>query len=154
VTTTHGIDLQRLVDDADRDGIEKLVVGAVVHSGGRVLILRRSGGDAFLPGIEELPSGGVEAGEDLLTALHRELAEEIGWTGPLTLDPGFVTHFDYVSGSGRKARQYTFSLPHHDQPITLSAEHTDRWVAPTDLADTDITEETTQTIRDWTTDVS
>jgi 8-oxo-dGTP diphosphatase len=147
VTTIQGIDGAGLLDDAGRDGIEKLVVGAVVHTGGQVLILRRSNDDAFLPGIEELPSGGVEPGEDMIAALRRELVEEIGWS---TLDRGFVTYFDYVSGSGRKARQYTFGLPHHGGPISLSAEHTAyRWLAPAAVADSDVTDETAHTIRDW-----
>lgn len=143
-------DLQRLLDDADRDGITKLVVGAIVHSAGRVLILRRSATDPFMPGIEELPSGGVEDGEDLLTALSRELAEEIGWADVPQSDPGFVGSFDYVSGSGRKARQYTFVLTHDAAAITLSSEHTGhRWIDPADLDDTDLTSETADTIRDW-----
>lgn len=150
MTATHGIDVLRLLDDADLDGIQKLVVGAVVHSGGQVLIVRRSNDDPFLAGIEELPSGGVEPGEDPLTALRRELAEEIGWSGPLTLDPGFVSHFDYVSGSGRKARQYTFGLAHDGRPISLSAEHTGyRWLTPEALDDSDVTDETARTVRDW-----
>jgi 8-oxo-dGTP diphosphatase len=150
VSTARGIDLLRLADDVDRDGITKLVVGAVVHIGGKVLILRRSSSDDFLPGIEELPSGGVEDDEDLIGALRRELAEEIGLSGPLTLDFGFVTSFDYVSGSGRKARQITFGLAHDGRPITLSAEHTAyRWIAPTQVDECDVTAETAQTIRDW-----
>ncbi|MGK5550854.1 NUDIX domain-containing protein [Actinomadura kijaniata] len=150
MTTVQGVDLQELVDRADRDGVQKLVVGAVVHAAGRVLILRRAGDDAFLPGIEELPSGGVDPGEGLLTALRRELAEEIGRDGPLALDPGFVAHFDYVSGSGRRARQYTFGLAHDGGPVSLSAEHTGfRWLTPADLADSDVTEETARTVREW-----
>ncbi|MEV4004300.1 NUDIX domain-containing protein [Actinomadura sp. NPDC049753] len=138
MTTASGFDIQQLHADADRDGITKLVVGAIVHAGGQVLILRRSAEDTFMGGIEELPSGGVEPGENLLTALERELAEEIGWTGSLTLDPGFVTHFDYISGSGRNARQYTFGVSHHGRPIVLSAEHTAyRWLRPAELADSD-----------------
>ena len=150
VTTIWGIDFQGMLDGADLDGIQKFVVGAVVHTGGQVLILRRSNDDMFLPGIEELPSGGVEPGEDLLTALRRELAEEIGWSGPLTLDRGFVTCFDYTSGSGRKARQYTFGLAHDGQPIHLSAEHIGhRWLAPSALDDSDVTDETAQAICNW-----
>jgi 8-oxo-dGTP diphosphatase len=92
----------------------------------------------------------VEPGENLLTALERELAEEIGWTGPLTLDPGFVTHFDYISGSGRKARQYTFGLAHHGGPVVLSAEHTaHRWLHPAALSHSGVTEETARAIRTW-----
>ncbi|MEV3927465.1 NUDIX domain-containing protein [Actinomadura coerulea] len=150
MAAASGLDIQQLCANADRDGITKLVVGAIVHSDGQVLILRRSAEDAFMAGIEELPSGGVEPGENLLTALERELAEEIGWAGALTLDPGFVTHFDYISGSGRRARQYTFGVPHQGQLIVLSTEHTAyRWLNPAELAGSDITAETARTIRDW-----
>ncbi|WP_225878216.1 NUDIX domain-containing protein [Spongiactinospora rosea] len=141
--------LQQLVDDADRDGIDKLVVGAVVHSSGRVLILRRSAGD-FMGGIEELPSGGVEPGEGLLQALSRELAEEIGWCRPLTIEPGFVAGFDYTSGSGRAARQLTFAVAAPDRAVTLSGEHTGhRWIDPADVHDSDLTPESAQTIHAW-----
>ncbi|MEU5988153.1 NUDIX domain-containing protein [Spirillospora sp. NPDC047418] len=150
MTTASGLDIQQLHADADRDGITNLVVGAIVHADGQVLILRRSAEEAFMAGIEELPSGGVEPGENLLTALERELAEEIGWTGPLTLDPGFVTHFDYISGSGRKARQYTFGLAHHGRPIVLSTEHTaHRWLHPAALSHSGVTEETARAVRTW-----
>ncbi|MEV0402064.1 NUDIX domain-containing protein [Actinoallomurus sp. NPDC050550] len=144
------IDLERLVDDARRDGVGKLVVGAVVHDGDRVLILRRSAADDFLPGIEELPSGGVEDGEDLLGALARELAEETGLSSMTGLDPGFVASFDYASGSGRRARQYTFALPYDGGPITLSAEHEAcRWISRADLAASDLTEESARTLREF-----
>ncbi|MER7501779.1 NUDIX domain-containing protein [Nonomuraea pusilla] len=143
-------DVQALLDAAGADGMSKVVVGAVVHAHGRVLILRRSHTDDFLAGIEELPSGGVEPGEDVMEALARELAEEIGWAGPLRLDEGWVTHFDYVSGSGRRARQLTFGLAHDGQPIRLSDEHTSyRWIDPADADDSDLTEESVRTIRDW-----
>jgi 8-oxo-dGTP diphosphatase len=143
-------DLQRLTDLASGDGIRRLVAGAIIHRGGKVLILRRSPADPFMPGIEELPSGGVDDGEDLLTALRRELAEEIGLTGPVTIDPDFAASFDYVSGSGRKTRQHTFAIAHNGHPIRLSPEHVAyRWIDPGGLADTDLTPETSQTIRDW-----
>ncbi|MGI5292818.1 NUDIX hydrolase [Nonomuraea polychroma] len=141
--------LQQLIDDAGRDGIDKLVVGAVVHHDGQVLIVRRSGED-FMGGIGELPSGGVERGEDLLAALARELSEEIGWAGPLALDPDFVRHFDYVSGSGRAARQFTFAVAAPDRAVTLSAEHTAcRWIDPADAEHIDLTPESVQIIGDW-----
>jgi 8-oxo-dGTP diphosphatase len=149
---------QRLRRDADHDAIEKLVVGAVVHrSDSHVLILRRSPGDDFMPGIEELPSGSVEEGEDILAALERELAEETGLSCSRFLTGGqgepFTASFDYTSGSGRRARQYTFAVPYDGSPIVLSQEHTDyRWLDPSDqcaLVDSDLTPETITTIRAW-----
>ncbi|MEV6818496.1 NUDIX domain-containing protein [Nocardiopsis dassonvillei] len=144
------IDIQALTESAHRDGIGKVVVGAVIHHLGQVLILRRSTSDDFLPGIEELPSGGVDAGETLLEGLARELAEEVGRVRGLDLDPDFVSVFDYVSGSGRRARQYTFALPYDGAEVVLSDEHTAyRWVQPDQLGDSDLTEESKQTIREW-----
>ncbi|XVQ16109.1 NUDIX domain-containing protein [Spirillospora sp. CA-255316] len=58
----------------------------------------------------ERPSGGIEDDEDPLTTVERELAEEIGRSDPLALDPGCATWCDHdVSGSGRKAD------PHSDE---------------------------------------
>ncbi|MEV5827323.1 NUDIX domain-containing protein [Spirillospora sp. NPDC052242] len=62
------------------------MVGAIVHADGQVPILHRSAEDAFMAGVENFFSGGVEPGKHLLSALDRALTEEIGWTGPLALD--------------------------------------------------------------------
>jgi 8-oxo-dGTP diphosphatase len=107
---------------ARSEGIEKHVVGAVVHHAGAVLLLTRSVNDTFLPGIEELPSGGVEDGETLAQALDRELLEEVGFSAG-TVETGFLATFDYVSGSGRLTRQFTVSVPLNDRVVVLSDEH-------------------------------
>jgi 8-oxo-dGTP diphosphatase len=52
----------RLVETSADEGIQQLVVGAVVRHGDAVLLLRRPEDD-FMGGIFELPSGKVE-GED------------------------------------------------------------------------------------------
>lgn len=140
---------QELLADAQADGVEKSVVGAVVHRAGQVLILRRAEDD-FLPGIEELPSGGVDPGESLADALARELAEEIGWSGPLAIDPGFLASFDYTSGSGRRARQWTVAIDGSGQNIVLSDEHVGyRWIGPADVAASDLTPESIRVIGEW-----
>ncbi|MFC4564580.1 NUDIX domain-containing protein [Nocardiopsis mangrovi] len=80
----------------------------------------------------------------------RELAEEVGWSGPVEPDAGFVASFDYVSGSGRTARQHTFGLAWNGSEIVLSEEHTAyRWITLDELDTTDLTEESRQMIRDW-----
>lgn len=132
------------------DGVDRLVAGAVVHSDAGVLVLRRSPFDDFLPGIEELPSGGCDPGETLGDALSRELQEEIGWRGPVCPETGFSHHFDYVTNSGAIARQYTFSVPLGDQQINLSSEHTSwRWLGPEELDASDMTPESNRTVRQW-----
>lgn len=89
------------------DGIEQQVVGAVIDHGGQVLLLQRPVDD-FRGGTWELPSGKVEADEDLIAALHREVAEETGLT--IAAITAYVGAFDYTSGSGKPARQHTWSV--------------------------------------------
>lgn len=81
---------------AQAGGVEKFVVGAVVHRRGGVLVVRRSELDGFLPGIEGLLSGGVEAGEILVEALDRALLEEVGF-GVSAIDDDFLGQFDYLA---------------------------------------------------------
>ncbi|MTE22451.1 NUDIX domain-containing protein [Streptomyces sp. TRM43335] len=120
--------LDRLRRDARRDGIVKLVVGAVVpRPDGRVLLLHRRSDD-FLGGLWELPSGGVEGTEDLLVALHREVTEETGLR--ITGDATYLGHFDYRSKSGKPTRQLNFTAHAEGNTVTLT-EHDDfLWAGP------------------------
>lgn len=140
---------ESLRSNAQADGIERLVVGAVIHDHARALLVTRSAGDDFLPGIEELPSGGVEPGETLSQALTRELREEIGFR-PDDFDAGFLATFDYTSGSGRRTRQLTVSAPLANRAVELSEEHVSaRWVAQRELPDSSATSETKQVLEAW-----
>lgn len=99
--------LKDLARDAADDGIVKKVVGAVItESDGKVLLLRRTADD-HLGGLWELPSGGVDEGETLIKALRREVEEETGLA--VTAIGEYLGHFDYLSRSGKKTRQFNFS---------------------------------------------
>ncbi|GAB3742844.1 NUDIX domain-containing protein [Microlunatus parietis] len=112
--------LARLASEAERDGVHQLVVGAVVHHHGRVLLLRRPDDD-FMGGIFELPSGKVEVGEGLGEALVREVTEETGLVVATISD--YLGRFDYESGSGKVSRQFNFAVEIREpEPIKL-AEH-------------------------------
>ena len=100
----HNI-VEQLVADSQRDGVQKLVVGAVIRKDDKFLLLERVPSD-FMGGLVELPSGTVDAGENLLTALTREVQEETGLVVNTVL--AYLGSFDYTSGSGRKTRQFNF----------------------------------------------
>ena len=58
-------------------GIKKTVVAGLLFQMDQVLICQRPELDAF-PGKWEFPGGKTEAGENLQSALSRELQEELG----------------------------------------------------------------------------
>src|SRR5690606_20772000 len=87
---------------AESDGIDKKIAGAIVVVNKKILILKRSEKEDFLPGIHEIPSGAVEEGETLLEGLQREVFEETGLV--IQAIPAFLNTFDYTSASGKKTR--------------------------------------------------
>lgn len=117
--------LDTLTSDAERDQVQQLVVGAVVAHDGKVLLLQRPAGD-FMGGIWELPSGKVDPGESLDQALVREVKEETG------LDIAgirkYLGEFDYESGSGKKSRQFNFTVEVVDpEPVELTEHDAYAW---------------------------
>lgn len=116
---------QELLSQATADGIQKLVVGAFIIRDGKFLIVKRSDTDDFLPELHEIPSGGVDPGETLETALRREVLEETG-LDILSIDR-YINHFDYISGSGKRARQFNFMVSvDPGAPVTLNpVEHSE-----------------------------
>ncbi|WP_436738478.1 NUDIX hydrolase [Streptomyces sp. BBFR102] len=116
-----------LIHAADADGITKHVVGAVIpNAEGRVLLLHRAADD-YLGGLWELPSGGVDAGETLTEALHREVTEETGLT--VTVIGEYLGHFDYLSKSGKQTRQFNFTadVTHESDTVKLSEHDGHLW---------------------------
>ena len=125
--------IQQLLTDSQKDGIQKLVVGAVICKNSRFLLIERVLSD-FMGGFVEIPSGTVEAGEDLLTALAREVQEETGLLVTAVLE--YLGSFDYRSSSGKKTRHFNFLVEVAGGEIKLSpTEHQAYyWVALSDAA--------------------
>lgn len=101
---------KELLERAAADGIQKRVVGGVIVHRGQVLLLKRVAGD-FMPGLVELPRGGVDEGDSLQKALIREVAEEVHLTLQKADIGPFIDSFDYESASGKKTRQFNFLCP-------------------------------------------
>jgi 8-oxo-dGTP diphosphatase len=120
--------IDKLTAQAAEDGITQLVVGAVITDAeARVLLLKRPDDD-FMGGLWELPSGKVDPGEPLETALTREVKEETGLD--LTEITDYLGHFDYTSGSGKPTRQFNFAVVTAEAETITLAEHDDhQWMA-------------------------
>ena len=111
-----------LVSAAEREGITRFTVGAIIVSDGKVLLVRRKPED-FLGGYWEFPGGGVEEGEALKDAVRREVREETGLK--VIRISGCVGYFDYNSENGELTRQFNFMVEVEKGEISLS-EH-DQW---------------------------
>ena len=57
-----------------------ILVGGIVQSAGKVLLLKRLDTKKFLPGHYDFPGGKIEPGEDPNAAILREVKEETGLT--------------------------------------------------------------------------
>ena len=114
-------DFDYLLEKAKEEKIEKNVVGSViVNRQGKILIMARKSDD-FMGGIDELPSGNMEIGEDIPTALAREVKEETNCE--LNEILYYIDSFDYKSGSGKKARQYNFAIKVKETDNIVLTEH-------------------------------
>ena len=116
-----------LIEKSKEDGIIKNVVGALIIKEGKVLIMTRKPDD-FMGGIDELPSGNMENGENIYEALLREVKEETNLEIEHVVS--YVNSFDYLSSSGKKARQYNFSVTvKSTEDIKLTEHDSYKWMS-------------------------
>ena len=110
-----------LIKKGKEEGIIKNVVGVIIlNEKNQVLIMSRKTDD-FMGGIDELPSGNMEKGENIYDALVREVKEETNID--VVNMKSYIGNFDYISGSGKKARQYNFVLDVKNIENIILTEH-------------------------------
>lgn len=110
-----------LIEKAKEDGIVKNVVGGIVlNQNKEILVMTRKSAD-FMGGIDELPSGNMEADENIYNSLSREVKEETGLDIENVIS--YINSFDYISGSGKKARQFNFVVSVKSTDSLVLTEH-------------------------------
>lgn len=134
----------RLIAEAKKDDVQRYVVGAIISSGNRVLLLHRKQDD-FMGGIDEIPSGRVEEHETLEDALKREIKEETGLRVKDITD--YLGHFDYHSKKGVKTRQFNFVVITNNAKVILSEHDAYSLVTKEQVDRSNATQEVKETIK-------
>lgn len=111
-----------------------LAAAVVVHNG-RVLIVRRSYRERFLPGAWGVPCGKLNRGESAESGALRELKEETGLLGAIVARTGASSFLSDYQGRRVHNHQENFIV----RPLTLdvvlpSADQDYRWARPAELA--------------------
>ncbi|MFD5394096.1 NUDIX hydrolase [Streptomyces sp. NPDC127097] len=111
-----------------------LAAAVVVHHA-RVLIVRRSYRERFLPGAWGVPCGKLDRGESAESGALRELKEETGLLGTIVAHTGSTSFLSDYQGRRVHNHQENFVV----RPLTLdvvlpSPDQVYRWVRPDELA--------------------
>ena len=110
-----------LIKKGKQEGIIKNVVGAIIFNEKNQILIMSRKTDDFMGGIDELPSGNMEQGENIYETLVREVKEETNLD--VVNVKSYIGSFDYISGSGKKARQYNFVLYVKNTENIILTEH-------------------------------
>ena len=128
-----------LENRAKDNGVEKIVVGAVImNDNGEILLMRRKEDD-FMGGIFEIPGGNAEKGEGIYEVLAREIKEETNLDFKKVMT--YINYFDYLSGSRKKCRQFNFKVEVKGGPIVLTEHDTYKWVRLDEIEVQNVSEE-------------
>lgn len=113
---------------------EPLIVGrAIIQEGNSILMLQRSETDTHNPGLWEFPGGKIDANEELVDGLIREVKEETGLT---ISSPSSLAHVgsELISEGKYAGRLYValfYVAQIADGDLIISDEHIDaRWESP------------------------
>ncbi len=120
----YGEPIRRSVRYRERQGAYALIV-----EGDRMLLTHQA-----WPRPEfQLPGGGINPGESPLAALHREAAEETGWTIRIDRRLGAYRWYVYIPEQdmwARKTCRIYLARPIRQTGLPAEEEHTAIWTSP------------------------
>ncbi|MEK6890108.1 MAG: NUDIX domain-containing protein [Nanoarchaeota archaeon] len=125
---------------------QKIVVTGLLKREGKVLILKRSSKEDFLPNYWELPSGKVEFGETVEQALKREFKEETN------LDIEVKSPYKIFSYLSDNKNRHTIEIIFHVsckdiKKLIISEDHQEYiWISKDDIKKYKISKEISQSI--------
>ncbi|MFJ5261868.1 NUDIX hydrolase [Streptomyces sp. NPDC088387] len=125
--------------DMEIPGDRRLAASVVMDGRGRVLLVRRSENERFLPRVWGVPCGKLDAGESPVDGALRELKEETGLLGEIVRKVGESSFLSDYRGHEIKNWQDNFLVRPLTSQITLpSPDQAYAWLAPSELTDVDI----------------
>ncbi|MFC8195646.1 NUDIX hydrolase [Streptomyces sp. NPDC060006] len=124
--------------DMDIPGDKRLAAAVVMHEG-RVLLVRRSRTERFLPGVWGVPCGKLEPGESPADGVLRELKEETGLLGEVVRKVGESSFLSEYHGHEIKNWQDNFLVRPLSRHVTLpEPDQAHDWLTPDRLHTVDI----------------
>ena len=127
--------------------IQKICVTAFIVKENKLLIVRRSKNEFFLPEYYEMPGGKVEFGESLEDALLREVKEETGLE--IKVVKPYAT-FSYLSDDGGRHTvdvQFIVEAVNEPDNVKISSAHDEfKWIKKEEIDNYKISDQMKTTI--------
>ncbi|MFH1643576.1 MAG: NUDIX domain-containing protein [bacterium] len=108
------------------------IAALIIDASGKLLLIKRSSLEDSMPNVWELPSGGIEKNENILTSLQREVMEETGLTINDIENKAMLVDlekysFETRTGNTKNVTEHTYKIVlNMTSPIiVLSKEHSD-----------------------------
>ena len=121
-----------LQENAKEDGIEKIIVGAIIANENNEILVAKRKNDDFMGGYYEIVGGNAEKDETIYDTLVREVKEETNLD--ITQVESYVDFFDYTSDSGKKCRQFNFKVNVKNGNIELTEHSSYKWIKLSEIA--------------------